>query len=406
MAPPPTKTPKLTASHSAQTQLVSAGRDPKWTRGLVNTPVMRASTITFDTYADLRAGVKTALDTNTPFYGRMGTPSQWALRDTLTELEHGDGTHLFPSGVAAIAHTLLALLDSGDHILIPDSVYEPVRGIAVKMLKRFNISFDYYDPMSVADAAARINSNTRLIFAETPGSLTFEVQDIPALAKLAGEKGAFLVVDNTWATPLYLNPLDLGADVSIHAGTKYLCGHSDVMVGTATAKGRAWDLLSRASFTAGQTISADDAFLTLRGIRTLDVRLRQHGAQALHIAKWLEAHPAVARVLHPALKSCPGHDIWQRDFKGSTGLFSVILKGGTEPDCAAMVDHLEHFKMGFSWGGYESLILPADPTSIRTATKWQAEGPLLRVHIGLENIDDLMADLDAGLARYTAAISA
>ena len=389
------------------TRLAQTGRKRSATGTLVNTPVMRASTILFDTYADLRAGVRTAFDTNEPFYGRMGTQSQWSLREAITELEGAIDTALFPSGVAALAVSLLAFSQSGSHILVTDSVYEPLRGIARNVLEPMGVTVDYFPPLMATDIADLIKSNTSAIIVESPGSLTFEIQDIPAIANAAQKVGAVVIADNTWATPLYCNPLALGADISVNACTKYMGGHSDVMMGAASVGSKqVWQRLDRTARALGQIVSPDDSFLALRGIRTLEVRIKQHEKAALDLARWLEGHDAVARVLHPALPSSPGHDIWKRDFKGSTGLFSIILKGGTEPDVAPMVDHLAHFGMGFSWGGFESLILPTDPTSIRTATQWDAEGPLLRLHIGLEDPEDLKADLAAGLERYQTHLSA
>lgn len=383
-----------------KTKLAHTGRQSKWTHGLVNTPVMRGSTRLFDSYKELRTGVSTAFQTDDIFYGRMGTPSQWSLREAITELEAAHDTYLYPSGVAALTASLLALASNGDHILVTDSVYEPIRSVTKRILSRMGIEVSYFDPMVGADIAQLFQDNTKLVLAETPGSLTFEVQDIPAIAAVTLKHDAFLIVDNTWATPLFFNPLAHGADISINAGTKYLSGHSDVMIGSASANKRAWTALSTTSFSMGHTVGPDDAFLTLRGIRTLDARLRQHEKAALELANRLESHPAIHQVLHPALSECPGHNHWRRDFTGSTGLFSIVLKQGIESDVAPMVDHMNLFKMGFSWGGFESLILPADPTQIRSAIPWKAPGPLLRLHIGLEDLEDLWGDLEAGLERY------
>lgn len=388
------------------TLLATLGRERRFTGGLVNTPVMRASTVLFETYAQLRSGVRSAFGTDTPFYGRMGTPSQWSLRDALTALEEGAGTHLYPSGIAAIAASLLALTEAGDHVLLPDSAYEPVRGIARHLLSPKGIAVDYYDPMIGAGIVDKMHESTRLILVESPGSLTFEVQDLPAIVAAAKAHHAYVVVDNTWGTPLHHQPLLLGADISVNACTKYIVGHSDVMMGAATANDRTWKKLDQVSRMLGQTVSPDDAFLTLRGLRTLKLRLEAHAEKALKIANWLAEQDEVDQVLHPALPSCPGHDIWKRDFTGANGLFAITLKWGAEADVAPMVDGMTHFKMGFSWGGYESLILPANPAPIRTATRWGADGPLLRLHIGLEDESALIEDLAAGLARYRAHIEA
>lgn len=388
---------------NTDTKLVTAGRKKDWTHGIVNPPVYRASTCLFDTYDELRERVADPAG-HKLFYGRKGTPTHWALSDAMTELEKGAGTVLYPSGLAAVTGAILALVKTGDHILITDSAYEPTRSFANGFLKNMGVSTSYYDPMIGADIATLFQENTSLIVTETPGSLTFEVQDLKAICDAAKQRDIYVVTDNTWATPLLLNPLELGADVSVHACTKYVGGHSDVMVGTATANERTFKKLQKTAFQLGHTVSPDDAFLALRGLRTLGVRLKQHEENALKIAAWLQNRPEVDTVLHPAFEACPGHDVWARDFNGSCGLFSFTLKSGDYADTAALVDGMKLFKMGFSWGGYESLILPSDPSSCRTAVKWQANGPLIRLHIGLEDTDDLIADLSAGLERYTAHI--
>ncbi len=389
----------MTNHKKTETQLVSGGRRKEWTHGIVNPPVYRASTCLFDTYAEFRERVARPTDKHL-YYGRKGTPTQWALEEALTELEQGEGTMLYPSGVAAISAVLLSLVKSGDHILITDSAYDPTRSFANGLLKNMGVETTFYDPLIGEGIEGLVNENTRLILAESPGSLTFEVQDLPALVKVAKKHDLYVVIDNTWATPLFLQPLELGADISIHACTKYIGGHSDVMLGSATANKRAFKKLQRTSFQLGQTVSPDDAFLALRGLRTLEVRLKQHQENALKVAKWLKERPEIAAILHPALPGCPGHEIWKRDFKGSSGLFSIILKHGTYADMPALVDDMRLFKIGFSWGGFESLILPSDPSSCRTAVPWEVEGPLVRLHIGLENTHDLIEELAAGLDRY------
>jgi len=381
------------------TQLVTTGRKKEWTHGVVNTPIYRASTCLFDSYADLREGVKNPAAKKL-FYGRKGTPTQWSLESALTELECGEGTMLYPSGVAAITGAILALVKTGDHILISDSAYEPTRNFANGMLKAMGVEATYYDPLIGAEISSLFKENTTVILIETPGSLTLEVQDLPAIVEAAKKIGAYVVVDNTWATPLFLNPLEMGADISMHAVTKYISGHSDVMLGSATANKRTFKKLQRAAFQLGQTVSPDDAALALRGLRTIAVRMKQHEENALKIAAWLREHPEIETVLHPAFEECPGHNTWARDFQGSCGLFSIVLKEGTYADTASIVDHMELFKMGFSWGGFESLILPSDPTDSRTAVKWQSNGPVIRLHIGLEDTDDLIADLESGFDRY------
>ena len=382
------------------TKLVTGGRRKEWTHGIVNPPVYRASTCLFDTYAEYRERVADPSARHL-FYGRKGTPTQWALQDALTELEGGEGTMLFSSGIAAVTTAILAFVKAGDHILMTDTAYSPTRAFANGILKAMNVETEFYDPLIGGDIQKLLRDNTTVILTESPGSNTFEVQDIPAIVSAAKTCGAYVITDNTWATPLFFKPLEFGADVSVEACTKYISGHSDVMVGSATANKRAWAKLRRTAYQIGQTVSPDDAFLTSRGLRTLGVRLRAHEENALKIAAWLQDRPEVARVLHPALPGCPGHEVWERDFNGSSGLFSIILKGGDYPDTASMVDDMHLFKMGFSWGGYESLILPSNPSDDRTVNEWHAEGPLLRLHIGLEDTDDLIAELEAGLVRYS-----
>jgi cystathionine beta-lyase len=390
----------MSKAKKTDTQLVHGGRRDEWSHGVVNPPVYRASTCLFDSYADLR---ERCADPSAKklFYGRKGTPTQWALEEAITELEGGDGTMLYPSGVAAITGAILSLVRAGDHILITDSAYEPTRTFSSGLLSQMGVEAEYYDPMIGGDIEKLFRDNTRLVMTESPGSLTFEVQDLPAIIAAAKKRDIYVAVDNTWATPLYLKPLEMGADISIHAVTKYIGGHSDIMLGSATANKRTFKALQRTAYQLGQTCSPDDAFLASRGIRTLGVRLKVHEENALKVAAWLKDQPEVAQVLHPAFEDCPGHDIWERDFAGSTGLFSIVLKGGDYPDTAAFVDDLKLFKMGFSWGGYESLILPSDPRGCRSVTEWKAEGPVVRIHIGLEDTDDLIADLKAGLKRYS-----
>ncbi|KRB83113.1 cystathionine beta-lyase [Sphingomonas sp. Root710] len=385
----------------AGTRLVTAGRHEKAARGIVNPPVWRASTILFDSVAELRAAVRKP-DAGL-YYGRRGTPTQWALADALTELEPGaEGTMLYPSGVAAISAVLLSLLSPGDELLMVDSAYEPTRAICNGLLKRMGVVTRYYDPMIGAGIEALIGERTRAIFLESPGSLTFDVQDIPAITAIARARGITTVLDNTWATPLLFPAIAHGVDISILACTKYIVGHSDVMMGSATAAPGHFARLRKASLSLGQCISADDAYLALRGLRTLGVRLRQHEEGGLAVARWLADQPQIARVLHPALEACPGHDLWRRDFSGASGLFSFVLNGGHDAARAALIDGLALFGIGFSWGGFESLALPVDPAGLRSATAWTAEGPVVRLHIGIEDPGDLIADLTAGLARFEA----
>ncbi|MET3761411.1 cystathionine beta-lyase [Sphingomonas sp. UYEF23] len=393
---------KTAAPKGDSTRVVTAGRRKEWTQGIVNTPVWRASTILYDSVADLReAGGR---DTHHRlFYGRKGTPTQWSLADALTELEPGaEGTFLYPSGVAAIAAALLSVLSPGDELLLPDSAYDPTRAMGMGLLKRMGITTRFYDPMSGAGIADVITDATRAILLESPGSLTFEVQDIPAIVSVAKARGITTLLDNTWATPLFFPAIAHGIDLTILACTKYIVGHSDVMLGSVTAAPGHFARLRDTSFQLGQIASPDDSWLGSRGLRTMAIRLKQHQASALEIAHWLEQQPEVATVLHPALPSCPGHAHFLRDFTGSSGLFSFVLNGGGEADRARLIDGLEHFGIGYSWGGFESLALPVDPQRHRSVTRRADAGPLVRLQIGLEDPADLIADLAAGLARFSA----
>ncbi len=382
------------------TRLASAGRRKEWSGKVVNPPVWRASTILYEDTAALKAGTRTNRDGD-HFYGRRGTPTQWSLAEALTSMEPGaEGTMLYCSGVAAFSAALLSVLKPGDHLLMVDSVYDPTRAFCDGFLSQWGVETTYYDPQAGAEIAHLIKLETRAIFMESPGSLTFEVQDVPAIVAVAKARGLSTLIDNTWATPLYFQPLELGVDLEIIALTKYVVGHSDVMAGAVIANKASYAKLRKTSQQLGQCLSPDDAWLAARGLRTMEVRLRQHETAALEIARWLDARPEVARVLHPALPSSPGHDLWKRDFSGSTGLFSFVLNGRTPAARDAMVDALSLFGIGYSWGGFESLALPIDPSTLRTATRWQAEGPLVRLQIGLEDVGDLIADLAVGLAKW------
>jgi cystathionine beta-lyase len=385
---------------AAATTVTTAGRRPEWTAGIVNPPVWRASTILYDSVADLRAAA--GRDTHHRlFYGRRGTPTQWSLADALTELEPGaQATFLYPSGVAAVAAALLAVLTPGDELLLVDSAYDPTRALAEGLLKRMGIATRYYDPLIGAGVADLIDERTRAVFMESPGSLTFEVQDVPAICAAAKARGVVTLMDNTWATPLHFRALSHGVDLSILACTKYVVGHSDAMLGSVTATADLWPRLRDTSFQLGQTASPDDAWLGSRGLRTMAIRLKQHETSALRIAEWLETRPEVADVLHPALPSCPGHDLWRRDFTGTSGLFSFTLAGGTDAARAALIDELELFGIGYSWGGFESLALPVDPHRHRSVVKRPQAGPMVRLQIGLEDAGDLIADLERGFARF------
>jgi len=390
----------MSSDKGPETKIVHGGRRKEWLHQMVNVPVSRTSTVLFDSVEDMHASYPPKQ--GRPSYGRHGTYTQWSLAEALTDLEPGAaGTALFPSGVAAISIALLSVLSPGDELLMIDSTYGPTRTFCDKELKRFGINTRYYDPLAGAEELSGvIGDKTRAIFLESPGSLTFEVQDVPGICAIAHERGLTTLLDNTWATPLFFPAVGCGVDLTILAGTKYISGHSDVMFGSVTAAPSHWPRLQRTAALYGQYLSPDDAFLGARGLRTLSVRLRQHEANALKVAQWLDEQPQVARLLHPALESCPGHEYWKRDFNGSTGLFSFVLAGGDNTARDRLIDSLELFGIGYSWGGFESLAVPADGT--RTANKPEYEGPLVRLHVGLENPDDLIADLAQALAKYPA----
>lgn len=372
---------------------------------MVNPPVWRASTHLYDNVSDLRQGVKTNEDGRF-FYGRRGSPTQWSLADALTEMEPGAaGTMLYPSGLAAIACAMLTVLKPGDEVLLTDSSYDPSRSYADVFLKRMGVTARYYDPLVGGDISSLFTTKTKAILLESPGSLSFEVQDIPAICKAADKADVVSLLDNTWATSRFFPALEKGIDISIVAATKYIVGHSDVMMGAATTHQKYWTRLRRTAQQLGQVVSPDDAYLAARGLRTLEVRLKQHETSALKIAHWLKERREVGKILHPALPDCPGHEIWKRDFKGSSGLFSFELIKGDEQSRAAFIDALELFGIGYSWGGFESLALPVDPAKYRTATNWTMEGALVRLNIGLEDPDDLIADLAKAFERYNSALS-
>jgi cysteine-S-conjugate beta-lyase len=388
-----------------QTRLIHAGRRKAYTGCVVNPPVVRASTILFDTFAELRHATQQR-GNRVPFYGRRGTDTHFALQEAICELEGGAGCALYPCGAAAISGALLAFLQSGDHLLMVDSAYEPTRALCDKLLSGLGFDVSYYDPQIGAGIAALLKPNTKVIFLESPGSLTFEVQDIPAITAVAKQHGIVTILDNTWASPILCQPFELGVDVSVQSATKYIVGHSDVMLGTASANEKHWPRLREHSYLLGYCASADDAYTALRGLRTLAVRLKQHEHSALQVANWLLARQEVDTVLHPALPAHPGHDIFQRDFCGSNGLFSFVLKQASQRQVEAFIEGMAHFKMGFSWGGYESLITATlQVQSLRSATTWPYRGPLIRLHIGLEDADDLIADLAAAFVRFHAADS-
>jgi cystathionine beta-lyase len=381
------------------TKLVSGGRRKEWTSGIVNPPVWRASTILFDSVADMRAAYPP--EDGRLHYGRNGTPSQWSLAEALSDLEPGAaGTRLFPSGVAAISVALMSVLRPGDELLMVDSTYAPTRSFCDGLLQQYGVATRYYDPLVGCGIRDLIGPNTRAIFLESPGSLTFEVQDVPGICAIAKERGLVTLLDNTWATPFFFPAMAAGADFSILACTKYVVGHSDVMLGSVTTTSEHWSRLCETSRALGQHVSPDDAYLAARGLRTLGVRLKRHEENGLLVAQWLKEQPQVAKVLHPAFLECPGHEYWTRDFTGSSGLFSFVFKGGNDAARTRFVDGLRHFGIGYSWGSYESLVLPVDPQRVRSVTEREEDGPMVRLHIGLEDPEDLIADLAAGLADY------
>lgn len=378
------------------TRLAHSGHDPHSFFGFVNPPVVHASTVLFPDAATMEGRNQKYV------YGTRGTPTTDALAEAIDELEGSAGTIIVPSGLAAVTIPLLAFLSAGDHILIVDSVYHPTRHFADTMLKRLGVAVEYYDPHVGAGIAGLMRDNTRVVFTESPGSNTFEMQDIPAIAKAAKARGAVVMMDNTWATPIHFRPLEHGVDISIHAATKYPAGHSDVLLGTVSANEACWPQLHETHITMGCCAAPDDAYQVLRGLRTMGVRLDRHEASALELATWLEGQPGVARVLHPALPGFPGHDIWKRDFSGASGIFSIVLNGGGKPAAHAFLDALEIFGLGFSWGGYESLAVHVF-LGDRTMAPVPQEGPVMRLQIGLEDVVDLKADLERALAAARAA---
>jgi len=381
------------------TRLVTAGRDTPGQHGFVNPAVYHASTVLYPTAEDQVA------HRSRYQYGRRGTPTSEALESALAELEGEQcaGVALMPSGLAAISVALLSVAGSGDHILVTDSVYRPTRVFCDGLFKRLGVTTTYFDPLIGPRIAELFKPNTKAVFVEAPGSQSFEMQDIPAIAEIAHAKGATVLMDNTWATPLYFRALEKGVDLSIQAGTKYIGGHSDIMFGCVAANASQYTQLKSTLNTLGICVGPDDMYLALRGLRTLGVRLARHNESAMRVARWFEQRPEVLSVLHPGLPSHEGHAIWQRDFTGACGLFSIVLKPTNEKAVHAFMNALTLFGMGFSWGGFESLVIIFDCSEYRTATKWSPGGPTLRFHIGLEDPDDLIADLERGFAAMKAA---
>jgi cystathionine beta-lyase len=390
---------KLKVPIKPDTRLVTSGRDPEAYYGFVNPPVYHASTLLYPTAED-QVAHRARYN-----YGRRGTPTTEALENALREIdgESCAGVALLPSGLAAIAVALLAAAGSGDHVLVPDSVYRPTRNFCNGVFKRLGAETTYYDPVIGADIVKLFKPNTRAVFVEAPGSQSFEMQDIPTIASVAHDKRAIVLMDNTWATPLYFRAFEKGVDMQIQAGTKYIGGHSDIMFGCVSANAATLPALKDTVYSMGLCVGPDDMYLALRGLRTLGVRLARHFQSGLRVARWLEQRPEVLRVMHPALESDPGHHIWKRDFTGACGLFSIVLKPTSEQSVHALLNELALFGLGYSWGGFESLAILFDCTEYRTATKWAPGGPAIRFHIGLEDPDDLIADLERGFGALAAA---
>lgn len=387
----------ITSSFGDETVLTHLGRNPRDQHGFVNTPVVRGSTVLFENLEELETGNRQYA------YGRHGNPTNDAVRDVITNLERADDTFLTPSGLNAISTALTAVAHAGDHILISDSAYEPTRQFCESVLRPNKIDVEYYDPRIGGRINELIRENTTAILTESPGSLTFEVQDLPAIAAARGDREIAIIADNSWATPLYYKPLELGADIVIHAGTKMFVGHSDVLFGTISTNAK-WTSKVRSTYKAlGVCVSPEDSFLVARGLRTLSLRMKEHEKRALELAKWLESNPLVEKVFHPALEQHPDHEIFMRDFTGSGSLFSFTLKNAPKKAVSNMLNHMRLFGMGYSWGGFESLILPVTIKQQRSATQWQEEGKLFRLHIGFEDIHDLKSDLEDAMQRYAKA---
>lgn len=392
------------ADKHLDTALVNAGRSKKYTQGSVNSVIQRASSLVFDTVEAKKHATRNRANGEL-FYGRRGTLTHFSLQEAMCELEGGAGCALFPCGAAAVANTILAFVEQGDHVLMTNTAYEPSQDFCTKILAKLGVATSWFDPLIGADIAQLIRPETRVVFLESPGSITMEVHDVPAIVAAVRQVApeTIIMIDNTWAAGILFKALDFGIDISIQAGTKYLIGHSDAMVGTAVANARCWPQLRENAYLMGQMLDADTAYMTSRGLRTLGVRLRQHHESSLRIAEWLAQHPQVARVNHPALPGSKGHEFWKRDFTGSSGLFSFVLnKRLNDAELAEYLDNFSLFSMAYSWGGFESLILANQPEQIahiRPDAEVDFSGTLIRLHIGLENVDDLQADLAAGFAR-------
>lgn len=393
----------MTAKH-LDTALVNAGRSKKYTQGSVNTVIQRASSLVFETVEAKKHATRNRANGEL-FYGRRGTLTHFSLQEAMCELEGGAGCALFPCGAAAVANTILAFVEQGDHVLMTNTAYEPTQDFSTKILAKLGVTTSWFDPMIGSSIVQLVQPNTKVVFLESPGSITMEVHDVPAIVQAVRSVApeAIIMIDNTWAAGVLFKALDFDIDISIQAGTKYLIGHSDAMVGTAVANARCWEQLRENAYLMGQMLDADTAYMTSRGLRTLGVRLRQHHESSLKIAEWLAAHPQVAQVNHPALPGSKGHEYWKRDFSGSSGLFSFVLnKRLNDAELANYLDNFSLFSMAYSWGGFESLILANQPehiAAIRPEGRVDFDGTLIRLHIGLENVDDLIGDLVAGFQR-------
>jgi cystathionine beta-lyase len=390
------------------TQALHAGRDPDNNEGVVNPPVYHCSTVIFESLEEL---LETRRDRASGAfvgftYGREGTPTTRAFEDAITLLEGGYRAVVTSCGLGAICASLTAFLSAGDHLLITDALYGPARAFCEDFLKKFGVEVTYYPPTIGAGIEDLIQPNTRVVYIESPGSLTFEVTDVPAITALCRARGITTIMDNTWGSPFCFQPLSHGVDVSINAATKYISGHSDLMLGIAVCTEEAFIPVKKTASASGYCGGPDDIYMALRGLRTLPLRMRQHQTNATAIATWLQGRPEVARVLYPALPGDPGHEIWKRDFTGASGLFGVVLNACTDRQFAAMLDNMKLFRLGYSWGGYESLMVPTYPSDLRSAQKWEAPGPSIRVHAGLEDVNDLIADLEEGFERLAAAADA
>ncbi len=391
------------SNHSPETKVAHLGRDHKDSHGFVNLPIYHGSTVLYETYEDFRSSQEKRKLRNQVLYGRYGTPLSFALETAVAELEGASGAIAVSSGLAAITASLSAFVKQGDHVLMTDSVYQPTRNYCNHFLARFGVETSYYDPLIGGDIRQLIQPNTTVIFVESPGSQTFEIQDLPAIAAMAKQNGITTILDNTWATPLYLKPFELGIDISVHAATKYITGHSDAMLGIISTNDECYDRIRDTVRLSGQCAAPDPVFLGLRGLRTMPTRLQQHWNSGIKVAEWLSNRSEVARIIHPALPSHPGHQLWQRDFSGASGLFAFILHAVSDEALGRLLDNTPLFGMGYSWGGFESLLIPFDPRPYRTATEWEAEGPALRIHVGLEDTEDLIADLESGFDAMNSA---